>query len=205
MLPGEERAETVVELSRRAWSGLVHDVESPPSLVYHGEAASARGELMGFVRWEALLRAPYTGRPIYDADSLDLRDRRGAPLDPARGFALDDDPEDMAHFLREAGALRFLPGSWKASYRLADASDEDAPAGVLVPAEHGDLTIHYGDGWHAAPPPTSRTGPFRCCILVGFEREGAFNHRGERHYNDVLLGSEDGQVRNMTRMAAETD
>jgi ectoine hydroxylase-related dioxygenase (phytanoyl-CoA dioxygenase family) len=102
----------------------------------------------------------------------------------------------------EGGALRFLPGSWKTSYRFADAEDAGAEQGVVVPAEPGDLTLHYGDGWHAAPPPTSPAGPFRSCLLVSYEREGAFNHRGERHYNDVLLGDERGQVRNMRTVAA---
>ena len=68
----------------------------------YGEASSARGDLMGFVRWEALLRALYTGRPIYDESRVALRDPRGAPLDPAPGFRLDDDPREIAHFLREA-------------------------------------------------------------------------------------------------------
>ena len=103
----------------------------------------------------------------------------------------------------EAGALRFLPGSWQASYGFADETDPNAHDGVLVPAEPGDLTLHYGDGWHAAPPPTSDSGPFRCCLLVSFGREGGYNHRGERHYNDVLLGDADGQVRNMTEMAGK--
>lgn len=342
VVQGEEQAETVVSLSAQVFSNLAQDLESPPSLIYHGEVERVRGDLMGFVRWEPMLRAMYTGRPVYDAARVDLRDRQGARLDPSHGFSQDDDPADMAHFLREvgyllikgaftpeevndfraaadslrakarpgdqaswwgrgaadapvlcralrgatepaladlpsdprilkavgladqpmkpkslgdeldavtvlwknpgieeglsdlpwhrdcgmgghasmcptivgsiflekntpeAGALRFLPGSWQASYRFADASDTRAEEGVLVPAEPGDFTIHYGDGWHAAPPPTSNSGPFRSCVLVSFEREGAFNHRGERHYNDVLLGDAGGQVKNMTKVAAET-
>ena len=38
---------------------------------------------------------------------------------------------------------------------------------------------------------------------MSYERDGAFNHRGERHYNDVLLGDENGQVRQMTTVASE--
>jgi hypothetical protein len=36
---------------------------------------------------------------------------------------------------------------------------------------------------------------------VAYEREGAYNHRGERHYNDVLLGDEHGQVEDMAKIA----
>jgi hypothetical protein len=339
VLEGDEGADTLVALAREAWEGLVHDLETPASLLYHGEVERVRGDMMDFVQWEAALRALYTGRPVYDPERVDLRDRRGQPLDPATAFGPDDDLEEMAHFLREvgylfvkglfshdeverfrvaaaqlherarpgdgkswwgrnhraeevlcralqagvmpalaglptdprilrlveladtpmlpkiagdldgvtvlwknpamkeglsdlpwhrdcgmgghasmcptlvgsifltentpeAGALRFLPGSWKTTYRFAEASDASALAGVRIPAEPGDFTLHYGDGWHTAPPPTSDTGPFRSCVLVSFERQGAFNHRGERHYNDVLLGDEAGQVAQMTQVAA---
>jgi hypothetical protein len=336
--PGDDDAQTVVRVPRESWEGLVHDLESPPSLLYHGEVEPVRGDMMHFVRWEAALRALYSGRPVYDANALDLRGLDGEPLDPAQAFQPDGDPDEMAHFLREVGylfvkglfsaaevarfreagaalrararpgdqkswwgkndrgeevlcrvieagcmpelgrlprdpriqklvqladtpmvpkpigdrdsvavlwknpgmseglsdlpwhrdcgmgghasmcptlvgsifletnseetgPLRFLPGSWKKSYRFADAGDARALPGVLIPAEAGDFTIHYGDGWHTAPPPSGHKGPFRSCVLVSFERDGAFNHRGERHYNDVLLGSEDGQVTNMKDVA----
>ena len=57
----------------------MHDLETPPSLLYHGRVRGLRGDLMTFVLWEAALRALYTGRPIYDPQALALRDRRGAP------------------------------------------------------------------------------------------------------------------------------
>ena len=69
----------------------------------------------------------------------------------------------------------------------------------------GDVTLHYGDGLHVAPPPTGRKGPFRSCVLMGFQRADAWNHRGTRHYNDVLLGSEDGQIEHMTKVAARAN
>jgi ectoine hydroxylase-related dioxygenase (phytanoyl-CoA dioxygenase family) len=101
----------------------------------------------------------------------------------------------------EGGALRFLPGSWRCSYRFGDGREADAPQGVLPPAQPGDLTLHYGDVWHVAPPPTGDTGPFRCCALVSFHRPDARHHRGERHYNDVLLGQQDGQVADLRQVA----
>lgn len=102
----------------------------------------------------------------------------------------------------EAGEIRFLPGSWETSLAFAEGDSDSAPKGVAPPAQPGDITFHYGDGLHVAPPPKGTDGPFRSCVLIGFQREGARHHLGGRHYNDVLLGSEDGQVENMTKVAA---
>ena len=338
IVPGDDRAEVLVEIERSGWEGLVHDLESPAALLYYGEVRTLRGDPMDFVRWEASLRALYTGRPVYEPGEIDLRDRHGNLLDPCQAFCPGDASEDARHFLREAGylfvkgvfsdeevesfreaasvlhdravpgdqkswwvkddagkntlcrvlqagvmpqlsglptdarilewvsltdekmtphdpgeldsvsvlwklpdiregladlpwhrdcgmgghatmcptmvcsvflgpntpsagELRFLPGSWKGTYRVGGATAEDRAHGVLIPAQAGDLTIHYGDGWHAAPPPTSTEGPFRSCVLVSFQREGARNHRGLRHYNDVLLGEDEGRVRDMTEVA----
>ena len=53
----------------------------------------------------------------------------------------------------------------------------------------------------AAPPPTSDEGPFRTSLLIGFAPEGFAHHRGEDHYNDVLLRSEDGHVPHLRKVA----
>lgn len=101
----------------------------------------------------------------------------------------------------EAGQIRFLPGSWRSSFPFAEGDDATAPRGVAPPAQPGDVTFHYGDGLHVAPPPTGTEGPFRSCILMGYGRVGGGHHLGGRHYNDVLLGAEDGQVQNMRTVA----
>lgn len=94
----------------------------------------------------------------------------------------------------EAGALRFLPGSHKASFGFADASDPAAPRGVRADARAGSVTLHFGDVMHAAPEPQGVSGPFRQSILLSFQPDYR-HHRGQRHYNDVLLDkSEDGQI-----------
>ena len=101
----------------------------------------------------------------------------------------------------EAGQIRFLPGSWRSSFPFAEGDEAGAPRGVAPPAQPGDVTFHYGDGLHVAPPPTGTEGPFRSCILMGYGRVGGGHHLGGRHYNDVLLGAEDGQVQNMRTVA----
>lgn len=338
--PGAEAASDRLELSQASFDGLRRDVESSAGLIYGGKIRALQGDAMAFLQWEPALRWLFTGRAVYDASAVDLRGRDGAPLDPARAFRLDDDPEEMAHQLRtvgfvfvrgafspdevetlraesellrrdaregdqeswwgkrsdgttvlcrvlragkqpkmrslhgdpriwqlaklcdvpmelplaadekdgvtvlwkqpgveeglgdlpwhrdcglgghatmcptavvsvflgpntpEAGELRFLPGSWQSSLPYQTADSPAAPRGIAPPARAGDVTIHYGDGMHVAPPPTGTTGPFRSCILLGFKRRGGGHHEGGRHYNDVLLGDESGQIPDMKKVAS---
>ena len=104
----------------------------------------------------------------------------------------------------EAGELRFLPGSWQMSFPHQNADSPLAPRGVAPPARAGDVTIHYGDVLHVAPPPTGASGPFRSCILLGYTRAGGGHHEGGRHYNDVLLGDESGQIADMRKIASRS-
>ena len=68
-------------------------------------ALQFRGGTLGDVSaWDSLWIALLEGWPVTD-DALSFRDRHGAQLDLAAGFAPDDDPADIAHFLREAGYL----------------------------------------------------------------------------------------------------
>jgi hypothetical protein len=336
---GEENAVTLIELPSEKWVGLTQDVESAPGLVYGDHATRVRGDLMDFVHWEPALRWLYLDRPVYDPSNVDLQDSHGRTLDPTRGFSPDDDPDEMAEFLRtvgylwvrnvlspeeikilqqeserlrdaarpgdqeswwgkredgsevlcrvlragkepkmrslhgdprleryaelcdlpmdhkqgpgdkdglailwkqprvaeglgdlpwhrdcgmgghasmcptavmsiflgpntkEAGQIRFLPGSWKSSFPFAEGNDAGAPEGVAPAAKPGDITLHYGDGLHVAPPPTGSEGPFRSCILMGYGRTGGGHHAGKRHYNDILLGNADGQVEDMRKIA----
>lgn len=340
LTPGSDGAATRVELSQASFDGLTRDLESSAGLIYGARARALQGDLMDFMQWEPALRWLYTGRPVYDASAVDLRGLRGEALDPTRAFRLDDDREEMAHFLRtvgyvfvrnvlapeevdellaegeqlrrlaregdqeswwgkrsdgtsvlcrvlragklpkmrslhgdprlwqlaslcdvpmhlpiaadekdgvtllwkqpgveeglgdlpwhrdcglgghasqcptavvsvflgpntpEAGELRFLPGSWQSSFPHQTPDSPAAPRGVAPPARPGDVTIHYGDGMHVAPPPTGTTGPFRSCVLLGFTRQGGGHHAGGRHYNDVLLGDESGQIPDMKKAAA---
>lgn len=105
LVPGDEDAGTVIELSHEIWQNLVHELDAPAGLLYGGRARCPRGRAIRWVEWEPALRCLYNGRPIYDPDELRLLDRLGEPLDPERSFTLDDDAEDMAHFLRRAGYL----------------------------------------------------------------------------------------------------
>ncbi len=338
VVAGDEKADTVIELSPEIWQNVVHELDAAAGLLYGGRAQCRRGNAVRWLAWEPALRAMFSGRPIYDPERAQLSDRFDKPLDAAQSFSPGDDREDMAHFLRtagylfvrrvftaeeiagfleeaeqlraeavpgdklswwgkdakgeailcrvtraaakrrlrslpsdprvlalkdladerlehrapasteegvsiiwkhpelreglgdlpwhrdcgmgghaimcpvlvvsvfltpataESGALRMLPGSWKASCGPIDARDARAPRGVVYTAQPGDVSLHYGDTMHAAPPPTRDDLPvYRVSAVTGFARPGARPHRG-RNYNEVLHRREDGQVEHLTRL-----
>jgi ectoine hydroxylase-related dioxygenase (phytanoyl-CoA dioxygenase family) len=101
----------------------------------------------------------------------------------------------------ETGDLRMLPGSWQAGCGPIDARHPQAPRGVAFAARPGDVSLHYGDTMHAAPPPErSDLAVYRTSAVTGYARPGVRPHRG-RHYNEVLHGRADGQVEHLARVA----
>lgn len=99
----------------------------------------------------------------------------------------------------EAGELRVLPGSHRGSFPFIDGRDASAPSGVPVEVTAGDVSLHYSDVMHASLPPTSSVGPHRISVLMAFVPDESGHHRGGRHYNDVLLDSDDGQIEHLGR------
>jgi len=144
-LPGEAGASAVVELAQREWEGLVYDVESAPGLLYGGLVKGGRGDMMDFVRWEPTLRALYLGRPIYDPEMLDLRDRHGRPLDPTRAFSLDDDDEEMADFLATAGYV-LIRSVFSAQEVAAMSEDAESLRSAAVEGDEKSWWAEREDG-----------------------------------------------------------
>jgi len=106
IIPGDEKADVVIELDRDSWQRIVHEIETGPGLLYSGKVRCLRGKAIRLVSWEPGLRALYNGRPIFDPKAPDeLLGLNGEPLDPGQAFAIKDDPEEMAHFLRTTGYL----------------------------------------------------------------------------------------------------
>ena len=94
---------------------------------------------------------------------------------------------------RESGELRFLPGSWKTAGSSVAVDDHDA--GVGIEAAAGDFALHYGDGVHAGPPPTSATGPFRVSIVFEYGPPGRSAEEGQEHYDQLMYDADAGQLR----------
>jgi ectoine hydroxylase-related dioxygenase (phytanoyl-CoA dioxygenase family) len=122
------------------------------------------------------------------------------------GHALNCPCAVMSIFLwpasTQSGDLRFLPGSHRYSHPFADAADANLPGSVGVGARAGDVSIHFGDVVHGAPPPSSSEGPFRASILISYKPPTARHHRGQRHYNDVLLENNEGQTLDMRNLTS---
>jgi ectoine hydroxylase-related dioxygenase (phytanoyl-CoA dioxygenase family) len=82
------------------------------------------------------------------------------------------------------GRLRFVPGSWRYSCHRSDLARAKV---VAVDTEPGDVTVHFGDTMHAAPPPTG-TGPGRRTLYVGWMPSRAYDTIPVgRSYNDVII------------------
>jgi hypothetical protein len=326
-------ADTLVELSREAFSDFANELRTSFGLLYAGMADVSRGSFAWFERWEPALRALYHGRPI-----LDLSTSTGS--DPARSFTLDDTDDDMRAALRangflhvrgvftdgeiatlgaevergravarpddgrswwatqadgsevccrliymgewstpvadlgadprlqrlaalggegleveadcldglsvviknpevtaglsdlpwhrdcglgghpvlcpsvaigiqldrasaETGQLRFVAGSHRGSSHPLQPGDEASAPVVAVDADPGDVTVHFGDVLHAAPPPAGN-GPMRRAMYITFTRPETIAFVGPGHgYNDVLF-EHDGQVHSPDEIRAST-
>ena len=103
--PGVENAGIVARLSSDALSDLVQDYQSTMGLMMTARVQVVLGEASDWLTWEPVLRGLLDGRRVYETGDVTFRDCEGQPLDLDRSFTLDDDHEEMAHFLAEAGFL----------------------------------------------------------------------------------------------------
>ncbi len=110
-----------------------------------------QGGIVEVSTWDSLWIALLEGWPV-TGDAVTFRDRHGAPLDLAAAFTPDDDPADIAHFLREAGYLH-LKG-W------LDPADT-----ALIMAEMDRALPLYSEGDGKSWWATLKDGS-RCCVRL---------------------------------------
>ncbi|MGK0486093.1 MAG: hypothetical protein ACJAYI_001602, partial [Myxococcota bacterium] len=94
-----------VKLSEEGLSNLVQDRQTTMGLAMTSKVEVTHGKFDEWIRWEPVFRALLDGRPVHEAGAIALRDLDGNPLDLTRSFSLDDDREEISHFLSEAGFL----------------------------------------------------------------------------------------------------
>ena len=124
LLDGLDHAAVVAELAPDALSDLVQDRQSTMGLAMTARVKIRDGSLDEWIRWEPALRALFEGRPVYESGAIAMLDPDGAPLDLDRRFTLDDDRDEMAHFMTEAGFLH-LTGVFGPDEMAAVGTDID--------------------------------------------------------------------------------
>ena len=140
----------VVALDAAALSDLAQDIASTFGLSMAGRVAVRRGTAEQFEAWEPVFRAALDARPVYEAGTISFQDRDGAPLDLERSFRIDDSPEDIGHFLAEAGFLH-LEGVFTESEMAAVAAElEDAVAAATADDGASWWARTEDEGWYAA-------------------------------------------------------
>lgn len=101
--PGDDGAVARVRLDDDDLHDLVNDLRTPMGFLTGGDLDMPSGRLEDFLDWWVVLRSLLDGRAAHVTGTVGFRDRDGSPLDLARSFGLDDDPEDVSYFLAEAG------------------------------------------------------------------------------------------------------
>lgn len=105
VIPGiDADAQCIIEFDERAWQNYVHELRTPSALVLSEAVRFVRGSMQEWDVWLPAIQCMYSGREIFDP-SKPLLDAHGEPLDLQRKFTLNDDHEEMSHFLRTAGFL----------------------------------------------------------------------------------------------------
>jgi len=106
IVEGDAAAATLVELSEATFSEFVHELLTATGAVRTGRARVVRGDLAGWERWQPAFRSLCTGMEIYGSGVwATLVDRAGEPLDLHHAFSVDDDRDEMRHYLDTTGYL----------------------------------------------------------------------------------------------------
>ena len=129
-----------VNLDSDALSDLVQDWATTMGLAMTSRVKMSQGSFEHWIGWEPVFRALFDGRPVHEAGAITLVDRRGGALDLSRSFTLDDDHDEISHFLHQAGFLH-LRGVFTEAEMAAVSADLDA---ALARARHDD-----GASWWA--------------------------------------------------------
>ena len=134
LLDGLEHAGVVASLADDALSDLIQDRQSTMGLAMTSRVKIERGSLDDWIRWEPPLRALFEGRPVHESGAVTMIDVDGAPLDLDRRFTLDDDLDEMHHFLAQAGFLH-LRGVFDPDEMAAIETDIDASIAAAADAD----------------------------------------------------------------------
>jgi hypothetical protein len=133
-----------VRLDASLFSDLAQQLQSFSAMVVAGVVRPEGGSHEDLESWDSLWLCLLEGCPVVDSQ-LTFRDRHGTPLDLQRHFMPDDDPADVAHFLREAGYLH-LRGWTDPEAMTQIAVDIDRALALYAPDDGRSWWATTGDG-----------------------------------------------------------
>ncbi|HET8929738.1 MAG TPA: phytanoyl-CoA dioxygenase family protein [Acidimicrobiales bacterium] len=116
-----------LRLTAEQLGDLVADQVTPIGWMASGALVLEGARFGELLDWWLVVRAALDGTTPYLAGDVELCDATGAPLDLQRSFQVDDDPDEMAHFLHTAGYLH-LAGVFSADEMAAISADMDRAA-----------------------------------------------------------------------------
>lgn len=150
----------VVDMDAATFFDVIEGEASTFGAQMTGRATVREGDVDAFIEWEPALRCLLDGRRSYVPGSIDFADRDGGPLDLGRSFRLDDDRDDIGHFLAEAGFLH-LEGVFTEAEMGAVAADLDDAVATAEPDD--------GASWWA----TTADGESYAARILGFNQSSA--------------------------------
>jgi hypothetical protein len=121
---GDASDAAAVNLDGDGLSDLVQDWATTMGLAMTSRVKMTQGGFEHWIGWEPVFRALFDGRAVHEAGAITIKDQRGGALDLGRSFALDDDPDEISHFLQEAGFLH-LRGVFTQDEMAAVSADLD--------------------------------------------------------------------------------
>jgi hypothetical protein len=173
--PGVAAGAAHVRLTQEQLGDLVHDQATPMTFFVGGALDMPEGGLSHLLDWWLVLRGALDAQPLHVPGAIAFTARDGAALDLGRTFRPDDAPEELSHFLHQAGYLH-LAGMFSEEWMARIAADMDRAAPSF---QDGD-----GRSWWA----TTADGRRRVVRMQGFDelsaataellRDGAFLRLG---------------------------
>ena len=139
----------IAVLDAAAFSELMQDISSTFGLTLAGRVQLRRGTADDFNAWEPVLRAMLDERPVYEPGSIEFRARDGSPLEVRQSFRIDDPPDDIGHFLAEAGYLHLEGVFTEAEMAAVSAELSDAVA-AATQDDGASWWARNDDGWFAS-------------------------------------------------------
>ena len=124
-----------VRLTAEQFADLVEDQQTFTGMWTGGTLDQPRGQIGHLLNWWLVLRATLDDQPIHAPGAITFADRAGAPLDLRHTFRPDDDPDDLRHFLEQAGFLH-----------IAGLFTEDEMAAISADMDRAAPTYSEGDG-----------------------------------------------------------